>query len=103
MNCHECRYLSFDYVDDKLSSETREMFEKHLAECPDCSERIDRMRERKTEEEKVTGLFWYLLRPAGGFKRFFIMGAFLTMILVMALISIHVGKPIYQLFFVTGK
>ncbi|MFZ5640647.1 MAG: anti-sigma factor family protein [Bacillota bacterium] len=98
MNCHECRYLSFDYVDDKLSQETRELFEKHLAECPACMERVARMQERKTEEEEPTGLFWYLLRPACGFKRFFIVGALLTVILVMALISIHLGKPIYQLF-----
>lgn len=103
MKCQECRYLSFDYVDDKLSPDTRELFEKHLAECPACAERVARMQDRKTEEEKVTGLFWYLLRPAGGFKRFFIVGAFLTLLLVMALISIKVGKPIYQLFYSIGK
>jgi len=89
MKCHECRYLSFDYGDGKLSPETRELFEKHLAECPDCLERVNRMQERKTQEEQTTGLFWYLLRPAGGFKRFFFIGAVLTFILVMALISTH--------------
>lgn len=103
MKCHECRYLSFDYVDDKLSPEIRELFEKHLTACPDCAERVARLKERKIEEEKVTGLFWYLLRPAGGYKRFFIVGAFLTIILVMGLISLKIGKPIYQLFFPAGK
>ncbi len=99
MKCHECRYLSFDYVDDKLSPESRELFAKHLAECPACAERVAKMQGRKTNEEITSGLFWYLLRPAGGFKRFFIIGALLTIILVMALISIHVGEPIYKLFF----
>lgn len=86
MNCNECKYLMFDFVEGELSEPVRTEVEKHLEECEVCSERISKMRGRQ-QEEKWNGLFWYLLAPSGGFKRFFFFGAVFTFLLVLVLIS----------------
>ncbi len=101
MNCHECRYLMFDLIDDKLSEDLRQEMESHLDECPSCAQKYDKMKardEEKEKEEKASGLFWYLLMPSGGFKRFFFVGAIFTFILVMALISVQLNKPLFNFF-----
>lgn len=36
MTCREIVEFLLDYLDDELSSEQREHFEEHLAECPEC-------------------------------------------------------------------
>ncbi len=97
MKCHECRYLMFDYIDKKLSEPVIKEMEKHLEECPSCAERMAKLA-RPQEEEKPSGLFWYLLMPSGGFKRFFFVGAIFTFILVLALISVQLKKPLFRLF-----
>ncbi|MHB9095127.1 MAG: anti-sigma factor family protein [Eubacteriales bacterium] len=97
MNCHECKYLMFDYVDDKLSSPVRLDMERHFEECSVCAEKLAKLKARQ-EEEKPIGMFWYLLRPSGGFKRFFFIGAIFTFILVLALISVQMKKPLFRFF-----
>lgn len=96
MKCHECNYLMFDYLDGKLSASEKMEFESHLSECPVCAERLSRL--NKQQEEKPTGMFWYLWRPSGGFKRFFFLGAIFTFILVLALISFKLNHPLFSLF-----
>ncbi|MBU7005611.1 anti-sigma factor family protein [Phosphitispora fastidiosa] len=101
MNCHECRYLMFDLIDDKLSEDLRQEMEKHLDECPSCAQSFAKMKAReaaKEKEEKASGLFWYLLMPSGGFKRFFFVGAIFTFILVMALISVQLKGQLFDFF-----
>lgn len=97
VNCHECKYLMFDYIDEKLSIQVKMEMEKHLEECPACAERLATLKARQ-EEEKPIGMFWYLLRPSGGFKRFFFIGAIFTFILVLALISVQMRKPLFRFF-----
>lgn len=97
MNCHECRYLMFDYVDDKMSEPLKTEMDQHLEQCTACTERLAGLKARQ-QEEKLAGMFWYLLRPSGGFKRFFIIGAILTFILVLALVSIQMKKPLFRFF-----
>lgn len=101
LKCHECVYLMFDYIDGKLSAEVRADMEKHIKECSECAERLLKMEkqyEARQEEEKLAGMFWQMFRPSGGFKRFFIIGAIFTFILVLALISIKMRKPLFRLF-----
>ena len=99
MNCHECSYLMFDLIDDKLSPEVSEDMKTHLDGCPTCAGKLEKMKAReKAQEEKSSGLFWYLLMPSGGFKRFFFVGAIFTFILVLALISVQIKKPIFNFF-----
>lgn|GEM_PF-2512195 len=97
MNCNECRYLMFDLIDEKLSGPVKREMEEHLEQCGACADRLVKMKNRH-EEEKPTGLFWYLLAPSGGFKRFFFIGAIFTFILVLALISVQLKKPLFQIF-----
>lgn len=101
VKCHECKYLMFDYVDRKLADGVRGEMDKHFEECSDCADRLLKTKQRqneKEEQDKLLGMFWYLLRPSGGFKRFFIVGAIFTFILVLALISIQMRKPMFRLF-----
>ncbi len=89
----------FDLIDDKLSEALRKEMESHLDECPSCAQRFAKMKDREAERgEKGTGLFWYMLAPSGGFKRFFFVGAIFTFILVMALISVQLKKPLFDFF-----
>ncbi len=80
----------FDYVDQKLTGAAKLDMEKHLRECPACAARLEGLYDQRAEEEdKPLGLFWYLLKPSGGFKRFFIAGAVLTFSLVIYLMYGH--------------
>ena len=94
MKCHECNYLMFDYLDGKLPIAEKMDLESHLGECPACAERLARLKQSQ-EEEKPTGLFWYLWRPSGGFKRFFFLGAIFTCILVLLLISFQMKWSLF--------
>jgi hypothetical protein len=87
----------FDLLDEKLSEPVKQEVEEHLEQCEACAERLANMKDRQ-EKEKSTGLFWYLLAPSGGFKRFFFIGAIFTFILVLALISVQLKKPLFQIF-----
>jgi len=87
----------FDYADKKLSSRAMTEVDEHLERCPSCAERFAKIKERQ-DDEKPAGLFWYLLKPSGGFKRFFFVGAIFTLILVLALISLGLKKPLFRLF-----
>lgn len=92
MKCDEFRYLMFDYVDQNLSDEVKQQMEAHINECSACAERMTKLQENQ-DEEKPTGLFWYLLRPSGGFKSIFFIGAICTFILVVALFYFRMRRP----------
>ncbi len=93
MNCHECRYMMFDYIEHKLPGPAKLEVEKHLRACSACAEKFASLNEhRSEEEEKPPGLFWYLLKPSGGYKRFFFIGAIFTVIIVIVLISGRIKK-----------
>lgn len=97
MNCYECKYLMFDYIDNKLSEPARREMEQHMEQCQSCADRLVQVK-AKQEEEKISGLFWYMFKPSGGFKRFFFIGAIFTFILVVALISVSMKNPMFSLF-----
>ena len=44
MTCREVVELVTDYMDGALSWRRRRQFEKHLADCPDCTRFIEQMR-----------------------------------------------------------
>lgn len=97
MKCQECKYLMFDYIDLKLEPAVQAELDHHLKECPACAQKVEKLRERQ-EQEKLEGMFWYLFKPSGGFKRLFILGAIFTFILVMALISLKMRVPLFRIF-----
>lgn len=85
MNCNECRYVMFDYIEHKLSVATKMEMETHLNECAACSEKLARLKDERLAEEETPGLFWYLFKPSGGYKRFFFLGSILTLVFVLYL------------------
>ena len=88
MNCNECRYIMFDYIDNKLPVATKMEMETHLNQCAACAEKLARLNEKQlVEEETPLGLFWYLFKPSGGYKRAFLLGAVLTLVFVLYLMS----------------
>lgn len=95
MNCKECRYLMFDYVDDKLSSRVKQAVDEHIATCAECSRKLEETKERQDELEKNSGMFFYLFKPSGGYKRIFFAGAVITFILFGILTYLHLNRIIF--------
>lgn len=97
MKCQEFKYLMFDYIDRKLEPAVQAEMDQHMKECPACAQKVEKLEERQ-EQEKLEGMFWYLFKPSGGFKRLFFLGAIVTFILVMALISLKMKIHLSSIF-----
>ncbi|KNZ70462.1 putative transmembrane anti-sigma factor [Thermincola ferriacetica] len=95
MNCKECRYLLFDYVDNKLTPDTKEIIDEHLQVCPECAARMEALQVRQEELEQASGMFFYLFKPSGGFKRLFIIASLLTALLFAILTYLHLKNLIF--------
>ncbi len=94
MNCKECRYLLFDYIDGKLSEDTKAILDKHMEQCTDCAKRLNDMQD-KQNDLTGSGLFWYLFSPSGGFKRWFFAASIMTIILFAFLTFLHFKHIIF--------
>jgi len=53
MTCQEYRNLMMGYLDEELSQDEREDFERHIASCKDCSEQFDQFRKLKQMTDAV--------------------------------------------------
>ena len=45
LSCQELVELVTDYLEDKLSTHDRKLFETHIAACPGCATYVDQMRQ----------------------------------------------------------
>ena len=54
MTCHNYKDLLMGYLDDELSDEQRNRFEKHLAGCPECAAELEEFRKLKAITDEVT-------------------------------------------------
>ena len=54
MTCNDYKDLLMGYLDNELSDEQRQQFEKHLAGCPECASELEEFRKLKTITDEVT-------------------------------------------------
>ncbi len=54
MTCDKYRDLLMGYLDNELTDKDRTAFEKHLAECPGCTDELKQFRKLKAITDEVT-------------------------------------------------
>lgn len=94
MKCQDYKYMMLDDIRGTLSRTEKIELERHLLECPSCFQSLQKLKSGQLSGESATGLFWYLLKPSGGYKSMFLLGSLCIILFFMALVVIQFKYPL---------